>query len=125
VTIDNPVDMNELTAKSGESPQKAEDIHDRSRTLGDIEGRASSPLKVYYTHFVSSFPSLHVENGTINDLPPPSNSVFGHYTKLYLQGTVHTYYCVLCLYAKVLAVSVLSVTFLVIYIHSKRPLRQN
>lgn len=47
VTIDNPVDMNELTAKSGQSPRKAEDVHDRSRTLGDIEGKASSPLKVH------------------------------------------------------------------------------
>lgn len=49
VTIDNPVDMNELTAKSGESPQKAEDtsVHERSRTIGDIEGSSSSPLKVH------------------------------------------------------------------------------
>lgn len=47
MTIDNPVDMNELTVKSGESPQKAKDVQERSRTLGDIEGKASSPLKVY------------------------------------------------------------------------------
>jgi len=46
VTIDNPVDIKELTAKSGESPQKAEDVQERSRTLGVIEGNASSPLKV-------------------------------------------------------------------------------
>ena len=49
MTIDNPVDMNELTVKSGGSPQKAEDVHERSRTL---------PLKVYSTHCVSSFPFL-------------------------------------------------------------------
>lgn len=74
MTIDNPVDIKELTAKSGESPQKAEDVQERSRTLGVIEGNASSPLKV---QCVSSFPSLHIENGTIN-LPPSSTSVFCH-----------------------------------------------
>ena len=47
MTIDNPVDMKELTAKSGESPQKAQDVSEKSRTLGDIEGKASSPLKVH------------------------------------------------------------------------------
>ena len=53
MTIDNPVDMNELKAKSGESPQKAEgtSLQERSRTLGDIEGSASSSLKVVGTSF--------------------------------------------------------------------------
>lgn len=46
MTIDNPVDMNELTVKSGGSPQKADDVQARSKTLGDIEGKASSHFKV-------------------------------------------------------------------------------
>ena len=49
MTIDNPVDMNELMTKSGDSSQNVEDrsVQERSKTLGDIEGNASSPFKVH------------------------------------------------------------------------------
>lgn len=53
MTIDNPSDMKELTEKSGESTKDDTNklsAQERSRTLGDIEGIASTPLKVrnYY-----------------------------------------------------------------------------
>lgn len=49
MTIDNPSDMKELTEKSGESTKDDTNklsAQERSRTLGDIEGSASTPLKV-------------------------------------------------------------------------------
>lgn len=49
MTIDNPSDMKELTEKSGESTKDDTNklsVQERSRTLGDIEGSASTPLKV-------------------------------------------------------------------------------
>ena len=56
MTIDNPSDMRELAEKSGESSKEAQDIsvQDRSKTLGDIEGSASTPWKVCLIYFLIS-----------------------------------------------------------------------
>ena len=68
MTIDNPSDMRELAEKSGESSKEAQDlsVHDRSKTLGDIEGSASTPWKVCFIHVYCNLLQLLVHHNVQN-----------------------------------------------------------